>query len=1164
MKYLKKLEKWFFAFWVLRYKVTFLIAFVIAVFWIISLNNIPKESFPEVTFPYVQVTTRYDGVSAAIIDEEITDEIESSLEDIEWISWIDSTSSEWSSNINVEISDGYDIEEVKTEIEDAVDSVNLPSWVDSDYPKVSQKNFTSTDMFSTILYAKQEDFTFDKLLDLAELVKQNTSSHNGIKEVSIDTNTIYDIRLILSKEKLDNLWISIDTISSTITNNNIDSPIWTYEINKTDYSFKLSWKIKDYNELLNLDILIWWTFKKLWDIADLELYYWKEKINKFWKYWDTWYLYISLTYSKLSWANIFDVAPGAKEVVEEELGKSVYNWVQFYYSDDESQQILDDYKDLARSASTTLLFVFLALIFFVWFRESVIATIILPLAFLLAFIVVNQIGETLNMMTTFAFVLAFWIAIDTIIIIVEWSAEKVKQWYKPRTATLIALKEYKSPIIIWTITTVAAFIPILTLPWVMWIMLSFIPLVIFITLLSTLTISLVIAWAMFVWLSKTKKTYEIFEEREKVMSKEEKELLDFERQWKVQVKYEKKSIREKIYDKYSSFYRKSLNKLLKTPYSRFVSTITPILLLIVCIVWLVPNLGFEIFPSARKDTLRLTIKAPESYTPSDMQSEISFIENKFSKTKEILDYTLSISANSIGASLNLTPSIDRKNADLLWNDELQTYLTDIFKEELASKWYTIWASAGRRWPWWWDPIWIYITTTNADNYNQLIEIAAEFEKYLLSKTEISSVSLTSSNPIWEIEFTVNSKKAALLWLNEREIFNTISSAIRWKTVWSIKWVSNDHDVKLYIDTFLDNVTPSDIENINIYSWGKTIKAWSVIDYKITKTSPSIKRWDWDIQVWINAWLVDTSFTTEVQADLEDYAKDYNFPKWITYKKWWENVENADLINSVITWVFVAFFLIFAVLVYQFNSYGQPLVILYSVFMSMIWVTIWLYITWNPLSMPVWIWFISLMWIVVNDAIVMIDKINKNIEKKMELKTSIIEWAVSRLNPVLVTTVTTVAWILPIALQDVFWAGLGFTIAFWLTTGSFMTLFAIPTLYFSLESRKYKNEQNSEYMEKQKEIKERKRLKLSFKDKVFNKRNLKLILIFIVLSVIIFFWVKSLSPVKENTVMTPEVQQVIAKVKSWEELTPEEKKLLQEYKAKTAWTNSGWGWRGKGK
>jgi multidrug efflux pump subunit AcrB len=94
---------------------------------------------------------------------------------------------------------------VISEIEDAVDSTSLPNGVDKDYPIVKQMDFTSTDMFSVILYAPETEFSFEKLLDISEILKQNTSGKNGIKEVTIDTNTIYDIRVILSKDKLDNL-----------------------------------------------------------------------------------------------------------------------------------------------------------------------------------------------------------------------------------------------------------------------------------------------------------------------------------------------------------------------------------------------------------------------------------------------------------------------------------------------------------------------------------------------------------------------------------------------------------------------------------------------------------------------------------------------------------------------------------------------------------------------------------------------------------------------------------------------------------------------------------------------------------------------------------------------------------------------------------------------
>ena len=104
-------------------------------------------------------------------------------------------------------------------------------------------------------------------------------------------------------------------------------------------------------------------------------------------------------------------------------------------------------------------------------------------------------------------------------------------------------------------------------------------------------------------------------------------------------------------------------------------------------------------------------------------------------------------------------------------------------------------------------------------------------------------------------------------------------------------------------------------------------------------------------------------------------------------------------------------------------------------------------------MPFMIWFIALTWVVVNDAIIFIDRINKNLEKGIDWIHSIIWAGKSRLQPIIVTTLTTVFWVLPLALQDEFWAGLGFTIVFGLVAWSSMTLFVIPSLYYQFILKK---------------------------------------------------------------------------------------------------------------
>ena len=167
----------------------------------------------------------------------------------------------------------------------------------------------------------------------------------------------------------------------------------------------------------------------------------------------------------------------------------------------------------------------------------------------------------------------------------------------------------------------------------------------------------------------------------------------------------------------------------------------------------------------------------------------------------------------------------------------------------------------------------------------------------------------------------------------------------------------------------------------------------------------------------------------------------------------------DLIISTVKSLFISIFLIFSILVFQFNSYRQPIIVLYSIVLALLWVNVWLYLTWNPYSMPFAIWFIALTWIVVNDAIILIDRINKWILYEQEhgwkvdyIEQIIVAWK-SRLQPIIVTTLTTVFWVLPLALQDEFWSWLWFTIIFWLFVWSTMTLIVVPVLYKILVVKK---------------------------------------------------------------------------------------------------------------
>jgi HAE1 family hydrophobic/amphiphilic exporter-1 len=137
------------------------------------------------------------------------------------------------------------------------------------------------------------------------------------------------------------------------------------------------------------------------------------------------------------------------------------------------------------------------------------------------------------------------------------------------------------------------------------------------------------------------------------------------------------------------------------------------------------------------------------------------------------------------------------------------------------------------------------------------------------------------------------------------------------------------------------------------------------------------------------------------------------------------------------------------LVYQFNSFSKPAIVLYSVLTALLGVNVWLRVTGNPYSMAFWIGFISLLGVIVNTAIFLVDRINENTKRWVWLSESIFEAGQARFKPIIISTLTTIVGLWSVVTQDEFYAGLGFTVIFGLLFSSVITLIAVPVLYYSV-------------------------------------------------------------------------------------------------------------------
>lgn len=1072
---LNKLKKWFFAFWVINYKVSFLLIFLIIISWFFSIYSIPKESNPDIKFWIISVSTIYPWVNPTDIDSLITEKIENEIKDIEWIKKITSSSSIWISSITVELNNWVNSRDAMTDIKDKVDTIAFPE--DAEDPNVSEISTSSDMMFEALLYWPRDQFSDFFLQTKAKKIKSTLEWKFGISSIDIWWASLqfswgwwwdaeYDIKVLISKEKLELLWISLNQISSIIRSYNKNTPIWNYRIWDLKYDFRFKWEFESINDLKNVIVRDNWTSKiRLSDIAEFSKEYDIWKINSLWFYNESDYNYIWLAFNKNAWTSIFKTSATAKEWLESYLNSDLdLRWLKIMYTKDMSDTITEDYWNLLNTWLQTLFFVFITILFFVWFRESLIASLLLPLSFFITFIVLDTLWFSMNFLTNFSLVLTLWIAIDTIIVIIEWASEKQKLWFWRMASILLSIRDLKAPLISWTMTTLAAFLPLIFLPWILWKFLSYIPITVFSTLLAALILSLTVSSALFLKLTKRSEVFHREPSTESLMSTEEKEFLEQNRIWKKEVLDEGLTLRNKLLNKLSDSYKELLNKFLHKKSNRFTAIVLPVVLLILTFVFLAPKIWFTIFPSTDNSVITIDIEAKTWTDKDSLVKYLPIIDENLSVLPEMKVYNTTISWNKISVYIELKNLQERLDNNMKSVFEIEEIILDKLWV-LNSQWLKVESWVLSNWPPSVKPVWIKLISSDSKSLESLEKVSKEFEAYLKTIKWTKNVWTSSTDNPGQFIFSFDREKLSFVWLNPNDIIWEIYAYTNGIKAWSIKSEFEDNDIVLKVKDFDENLKPEDISNLMIDTKVWKIRVGDFVEYNFDKSLSSIGREDWKIVITVDSDLESWFLPSQIQPQLLSFAEKYNYPSWISFSAWWENSENSDLIISTFQSFFIALFLIFWILVFQFNSFWQPAIILYSVLLALLWVNIWLYVTWNPYSMPFAIWFIALTWVVVNDAIILVDRINKNLEKAQKkhwekvdkevfIKSIVLAWS-SRLQPIIVTTLTTVFWVLPLALQDPFWAWLWFTIVFWLFAWSSMTLFVVPALYYVTRFNRFK-------------------------------------------------------------------------------------------------------------
>lgn len=1044
----------FYGFWIKNYRIGIMLVALIGLLGLSNLLSIPKESSPDIKFGIIQIGTAYTGVAPEEIDSLITSRIEKEIQSIQGIDKIESSSREWFSSIVVTLTAEANTDKVLQQIKDGAGKAKLPT--DATEPSVNEISTDSQQLFSVFLANTNKDTPRDALMKAARDIQKRFEWNYNIESVNIDGGEKSEIEVIVSGEKLEALGISTAKVADIIRSYNQSFPLGSFTIDTKKYDLRIEGDIESFESLLRVPVSLseggsvplgeFATIQRKWTNTAVERLNIGEYVD---------IPFVRLNFNKEPRKSVFETSSAVRAELTRYMEALWPEW-KIEYGLDLAAVITQDYKDLANNALQTIILVYICIFFFVGLKESLIASLSIPLAFLISIMTLNVMDLSLNFMTNFSLILSFGIAIDLTLVIIEETTKKAKMWYNPATAVLLAVRELKLSVISSTAVTLIVFVPMMLLPGIVGKFLAYIPITVFSSLLATLFLSMTTNSSVFIKLAKPGTTYVRQPLVEAHLPPDELLLLEEERKWKIERPPESESRREKLIEHVEAWYEDTLKWWLETKKRRQLAIWGPIVLTVLTFIFLSPRLtGGWLFPTEDSQYVFLNIIAPPGTKQSSLLDKIKAdgvsLEQRFEGFPEIKLSSFSIGEEKITIFIELTDMGERKSKDQRSSQELEK----IFIKNLTpllSQGLTIDTNSQQKWPPTGKAVSIKLIADSTDKLPELKRVSKEFENFVKSIEGVKNVTNTSADSPGEIIFRVDRERAASVGVSPLQIYSEISAGSRGVKAGSITLDDEDIDIVVKTDTHYDALQIDKIQGMQINTANGPVTLGSLLTYQIWNAIVDVRRVDGDLTISVEADARDGYVGGQLLAKLNAYAEKYQFPKGVSYKKWGEFEANKELIVGAFTALITSILLIFVILVFVFNSYSQPLIILYTIILGLLGVNmgLWLMKFFDSsigYNMPMGIGFISLNGLVVTNAIILLDKINRNRDAGMKPYDTVVDGGKTRMIAQVVTALTTIFGLLPTAFQDPFWAGLSWTVIWGTIVATVLTLYCIPALYY---------------------------------------------------------------------------------------------------------------------
>lgn len=999
------------------------LAFIIILMGNYSYLSLPREATPDIPIPYILINTIYEGVSPEDIETSITMKIEKELNSIRGVKEILSSSAEGLSMISVEFDPDVPTEVALQRVRDRVDLAKGELPTEAEEPVLSEINFSE---FPIMLVSISGDVSPVQLKEIADNLQDTLETVPGVLKVDVMGTLEPEIRLEFDPERLAMYNLTISEILALIPSENVNISAGGLETEGTKFNIRIPAELVTAEDVDHL-LLTVRNDKPIYlaDVAnvratfkDRDSYSRHNGIDN-----------VTLSIQKRAGSNVVNISDYIKAILDK-AQQQIPEAVKFDITFDMSKYIRNIVADLENNIMAALILVTFVLLLFLGWRSATIVAMIIPLSMLITFFLIQMLGFTLNMVVLFSLVLVLGMLVDNAIVIVENIYRHVQLGYNRIEAAILGAREVAWPVATSTLTTVCAFLPLMFWPGIMGDFMKYLPITLSLGLLSSLFVALVFSPTICsVWAGHSAK------ERQ-------------ERHW------------------FLDHYRRLQKIALDSP------GIT--LFLAFCLLFAMVNLyakigkGTEFFPEGDPERALIDVRAPQGTNIKETDRIVRILEERVKPYQPYIKHMVTNVGSSGGGGMDLMASaggphlanitltfydyVDRERPSTEIISEIRKDIADISGAEIKIEKEEDGPPTG-------EPITVRII---GEDFKTLESLNSRAQRMIAQVPNVVNMrsDLEATRP--ELAFVVNRRNAMLLGVNTATIGNFLKMAVFGSKVGTYRQYNDEYDITVRLPlerrVNIDELTQLQIPNTS----GNAIPLSSVGHFHYQGGFGTINHVDQKRVATITA---DTEgrLSSEVLADVQAHLATLELPPGYELQYAGEK-ESEDESRAFLGKAFgIALLFVTLVLVIQFNSMMVPLIIMTTVILSLIGALMGLLICDLPFGIIMTgIGVISLAGVVVNNAIVLLAYTRQLQQRGMDLTTAAAEAGLTRLRPVLLTAVTTIIGLIPMAIgvsydfhtlswatkseSAQWWRNMAVVVIFGLGFATVLTLVVVPSLY----------------------------------------------------------------------------------------------------------------------